>query len=172
MQALHSIYEITSKFVYNVILRMVKDRRDAEDLTHEVYLKIYEKRKKFRGDAEITTWIYRIAVNMTLNFIKRNMKFVGDIDPDTIKSEDRSYERTEHNLDNSDVMMLLDKLKPEHKIMLLMRFMKELSYEEIAHCLHIGTGTVKSRLNRAKKALEIAYHEHYSTMILKGGALK
>ena len=71
IQAFEEIYKITSSFVYSMALRTIRNREDAQEITQEVFLKIFKNLKDFKFRSSFKTWVYRITVNTALNFIKK-----------------------------------------------------------------------------------------------------
>jgi len=74
LNAFESIYDAISGFVYNIAYKMTYSREDAQEITQDVFLKIYKNLKRFRFQSSFTTWVYRIAVNIAINFSKRRAK--------------------------------------------------------------------------------------------------
>ncbi|MBT5855737.1 RNA polymerase sigma factor [bacterium] len=74
--AFHEIYLATSSYIFNVVVKLTRNTQEAEDLAHDIYIKIYDARQKYNFSSQFTTWIYRIAVNHTLNQLKRNQTFL------------------------------------------------------------------------------------------------
>lgn len=128
----------------------------AEDVTQEAFLAAWRALPEFRGDCRFSTWLYRLVSNAAIDFLRREKKHrdTGDVDdlelPDGGPSPQEQAERS----DTRDaVRRALDRLSPEHRQVLLLRFMQELDYGEIARALDVSEGTVKSRINRAKSKL-------------------
>ena len=128
----------------------------AEDVTQEAFLAAWRALPEFRGDCRFSTWLYRLVSNAAIDCLRREKKHrdTGDVDdlelPDGGPSPQEQAERS----DTRDaVRRALDRLSPEHRQVLLLRFMQELDYGEIARALDVSEGTVKSRINRAKSKL-------------------
>lgn len=128
----------------------------AEDVTQEAFLAAWRALPDFRGDCRFSTWLYRLVSNAAIDCLRREKKHrdTGDVDdlelPDGGPSPQEQAERS----DTRDaVRRALDRLSPEHRQVLLLRFMQELDYGEIARALDVSEGTVKSRINRAKSKL-------------------
>ncbi len=128
----------------------------AEDVTQEAFLAAWRALPEFRGDCRFSTWLYRLVSNAAIDCLRREKKHrdTGDVDdlelPDGGPSPQEQAERS----DTRDaVRRALDRLSPEHRQVLLLRFMQELDYGEIARALNVSEGTVKSRINRAKSKL-------------------
>ena len=161
MDAFRVIYEQTSGFVYNVIYNLVNNPEDASELTHDVYLKLYKARETYDPNIKFTTWAYRIATNHALNSLKRHNVYLRKLSHYFFERPQFSPAPEYHDSESKDdVQHILNQLSREQRIILILRAFDELSYEEIGDILSIELGTVKSRLNRAKKAFKDAY-THY-----------
>ena len=157
--ALKTLYTETSGMLYRVVFRMIGSREDTEDILHDVYIKAYEKRKSYRPElSSLRTWLYRIAVNHTLNILKRrkwsnNLKHFFRFEEEQQDTLD-DYLVTE---EGQDIQRLLQKVPENFRVCLVLRDIEEKSYEEIAKLLRLNTGTVKSRINRGRKMLKELY---------------
>jgi RNA polymerase sigma-70 factor (ECF subfamily) len=152
--------------VYNVVYGLVRNREDARDLTQEVFVKAYRNLGGFREDARFYTWIYRIAMNLAIDFTRRrNRSPVSGLEDD-IASRDADGGIAEvHHADNprralerkqlyKQIMDALELLPEQQKQVILLRELEGLSYREIAEVLDIAEGTVMSRLFYARKKLQ------------------
>lgn len=151
------------KQIYNLALRMVKNREDAQDLAQEAFLKAWNGLETFHFDAAFSTWLYRLASNTCLDFL-RSEKHRGSI---SMTVEDEGIEEQlavpdpgptpEEQVLTRETFAQLDAamaaLRTEHRQILTLRITNDLSYIEIADVLGVREGTVKSRLARAREAL-------------------
>lgn len=158
IDAFKKVYDSASNFVYNVAFGITGNNEEAEEITQEVFLKIYHNLKGFRFRSNIKTWIYRIAVNTAINASKRKtrqsertLQYKEDILQGTHAS--KLEERIEREEDEVFVRKLLDRLRPEHRACVILRDIEGLSYKEIAETLNININTVRSRLKRARMSL-------------------
>ena len=159
--AFEEIYRVSSYFVYNVALRIVNNASDAEDITQDVFMKIYKSLGRFRFKSSFKTWVYRITVNTAINTYKRvskESKHRGnyDIALKTQPADDEAKERVERKEKEELLKSLLDKLSIKQRSCIVLREIEGLSYEEISRVLGININTVRSRLKRARLAL-LAY---------------
>ena len=153
------------KCVYNYAYRISGNYNDASDVTQEAFIRAYTSIKKFRGDANFTTWIYRIATNIYLDEHKKisNRKNVsleekvngeentlGMQLPDKSPTPDKIAEKKERNRLIREAVQSLPKYQ---RIIITLYQFEDKSYEEISELLQLPIGTVKSRLNRARIAL-------------------
>ena len=152
------------KAVYAIALRMTGNTEDAADMTQETFIKAYNSLSSFRGDSKFSVWLYRIANNVCLDFLRSknrrptvSLSAEDDDGEETqldIADESQSPELLlESSLTRDAVRRGLDSLPPDYKQILLLREIQGLSYEEIAAALGIESGTVKSRIFRARKKL-------------------
>lgn len=154
-EAFRQLVEAYQTPAYRLAARMCRPD-SAEDVTQEAFLAAWRALPEFRGDCRFSTWLYRLVSNAAIDCLRREKKHrdTGDVDdlelPDGGPSPQEQAERS----DTRDaVRRALDRLSPEHRQVLLLRFMQELDYGEIARALNVSEGTVKSRINRAKSKL-------------------
>lgn len=158
MEAFETIYKITSDFVYNVVYRVLNNKEDAADVTQEVFMNIYRKINNFRFESSFTTWVYRIAVNMSLTYLKRisNVKdrpALDDINLDNYLSAENVLGTVYMEDDKNMIEKLLGHLNPDQRACITLRCMEGLSYGQIAQTLRINVNTVRTRLKRAREKL-------------------
>ncbi len=151
LEAFRKIYDLTSSFVYNVALRMIKNSAEAEEITQEVFLKVYQNLKNFRFAADLRTWIYRITVNTAINFYRRLNK-IKTVDVDSLNPLTLKKASTEQ-INSEEVLALLDLLNPQQRACLILRSIEGLSYKEIGRILKVNINTVRTRILRARQAL-------------------
>ena len=144
------------KKVFNIVYSLVGNVEDAKDIAQDTFIKAYRKIVSFREESSFSTWIYRIAVNASKDFLKKDR---NTLSLNELKSEPRSknihdpqeqYERFE---EGQQIIELLENLKEEYKNVIVLRDIQGFSYEEIAKILNINLGTVKSRINRGRGQL-------------------
>jgi RNA polymerase sigma-70 factor (ECF subfamily) len=150
--------------VYAIAQRMTGNAEDAADMTQETFIKAYNSLSSFRGDSKFSVWLYRIANNVCLDFLRSrsrrptvSLSTEDDDGEETqldIADESQSPELLmERGLTRDAVRRGLDTLPPDYRQILLLREIQGLSYDEIAAVLEIEVGTVKSRIFRARKRL-------------------
>ncbi|OGL43836.1 MAG: hypothetical protein A2W05_00765 [Candidatus Schekmanbacteria bacterium RBG_16_38_10] len=158
IDSFEKIYRAACGFVYNVVLRVTGNREDAEEITQDVFLKVYRNLKKFHFSSSFKTWVYRIAVNTALNHHNRELKqqkYQAKIEYDC-KTEfnplmPEDMEDKEKNIRQVDEF--LAQLSADQRTCLILRTMEGLSYQEIADVLQININTVRTRLKRAREKL-------------------
>ncbi len=151
--------------VYNLALRMTGNEEDALDISQETFLKAWRTLGKYRGDCSLGSWLYRIASNLSIDLLRKNKrrqteKVVSLDDPGEddrplelpdLREEPQTILEREEN--RRAVWECLEKLPEEQKIILVLRDVNGLSYEEIAASMGLELGTVKSRIFRAREKL-------------------
>jgi len=152
--------------VYALIVGMVRDREDARDLTQEAFVKAYNNLSRFRLESSFYTWLYRIAMNLAIDHLRKHKKRKHSEFDEQIASQDSSgtladahtrespRRAVERKQLQSSILLALDKLSPDHKQIILLREIEGLSYTEIAETLEIAEGTVMSRLFYARRKLQ------------------
>jgi RNA polymerase sigma-70 factor (ECF subfamily) len=139
---------------------------DAQDLAQDVFVQAFKGMRSFRNDADFGTWLHRIAVNLWINFCRRNKKVVsfsldepipvreGEVSRELAASEENPLEKVERSEFNAMVGAALNTLLPEFRTVLILREIEGYNYDEIASMLECSLGTVKSRISRGRKALK------------------
>ena len=152
--------------IYFLLLKMVNNKDDADDLTIEAFGKAFKNLHQYTPDYAFSTWLFKIASNNCIDFIRRKKKKMLSIDKRQENDEgiDTSIHLKSDMLDPEEkfvkkqkIMMLhelVKKLKPRYRTLVELRYFKELSYEEIAAHLDIPLGTVKAQLFRAREFLQ------------------
>ena len=150
--------------IYTLTFRMTNDREEAEDLAQEAFLKAWHGLPAFQGDSSFSTWVYRLATNVCIDFLRRQ-KRRKEIEPvmsiddeesgwtepaDWEQDPQRQLEKTERG---AALHRALQALADHHRQVLVMRELSGLSYQEIGQALGLDPGTVKSRISRARLAL-------------------
>ncbi len=145
--------------VYRLAYRMCGNAYDADEAAQEAFVAAWRALPNFRGDAKFSTWLYRLTTNAAIDVMRREKRHqtLGDGEmmelADDADSPQETVERTEQQ---EAVQKALTTLGEEYREVLLLRYMEELDYAEIAEVLQLPSGTVKSRINRAKAALKTA----------------
>lgn len=160
IQVFEEIYKYASSFVYSVALRTVRNREDAQEITQEVFLKVFKSLKDFKFQSSFKTWVYRITVNTALNVIKKaghDLNRQVEYNENMIIENARPGNTIESIIETQDkekkVHDLLAALTPEYRVCIVLREIQGLSYEEIAQTLKVNINTVRSRLKRAREIL-------------------
>ncbi|MFV0313919.1 MAG: RNA polymerase sigma factor [Anaerotignum sp.] len=154
------------KMVYNVALRMMNHSEDAKDISQEVFIKAYRNISNFDERSTFSTWIYRITTNTCIDEMrKRKGKQTFSLDNE-FEGEESSWKREvaddadtpEKSLlkkeEKNEILMAMEGVSEEYKMVFILRDIQGLSYEEISDILDLTLGTVKSRISRARKNIK------------------
>jgi RNA polymerase sigma-70 factor (ECF subfamily) len=164
------LFERYHSMVFHLTYRVLGDREEALDVCQEVFLTIYRKMNRFRGESSLKTWIYRIAVNRASNRCRwwNRLRRRGTVSLDEHLSKDHMRglsETLESSGQSPEQLMLLQeeraqieecllKLPVQQRIAVVMRDIDGMSYEEIAGSMQVSLGTVKSRIARGREELK------------------
>jgi len=151
--------------IYSVIYHMTANHADANDVAQETFIKAFKNLDRFKGDSAFYTWLYRIAVNNTLNFIKRHRPHHVSLDdtdaniqndPDFIQQtrDDGLTRQVEARQLMRRLNAALQKLSPNHRLVVTLYDIEGLSHAEIARIMNCSEGTVRSRLFYARAQLQ------------------
>jgi len=153
-----AIYETHSQAVYYMALRLLGDATQAEDATHDVFLKAFQSMETFQGSARVRTWLYRIAINHCRNLSKtwhqRHVINADDCVWATQGHEDTPLRVLEIKELGEKIQKTLDALPEEYSLLLLLVADDQLSYEEIASLTDKTTDAVRGQLYRARRAFQ------------------
>jgi RNA polymerase sigma-70 factor (ECF subfamily) len=166
IEAFERLIEGYQTRVFNIAYRMIRNHDDAADLAQEVFIKVYRYIKNFKEESSFSTWIFRITKNVCLDELrKRKNKHIISLDEE-IKLNDGEVVRQIESKDDTPEMLAekkeirelinnaIDDLSAEHRIVIILRDIQGFSYEDISKIIECPEGTVKSRINRARKALK------------------
>ena len=155
--AFRRLFERHKDRVYSVALYFFGgDEATAADVTQQVFLKLFTRISQFQGEAEFTTWLYRLTTNACVDE-QRKRRRVQQFGEDFELSEPREKRTQEESVAKAEVKRSVERavatLKPKLRVVMLLKYFEEMSYEEIARALGLSKGTVASRLNRGHKIL-------------------
>jgi RNA polymerase sigma factor (sigma-70 family) len=150
--------------IFNFIYRMVRDREQVEDLTQEAFIKAFASLKSFNEEYAFSTWLYKIATNNCIDYIRKKKLQMFSIDKPiesrdsdfTFELPDDSYEADRELIRNQRALMLheaIEQLPEKYRLVIRLRHVEERSYEEIAKMLKLPIGTVKAHIFRARELL-------------------
>ncbi len=143
--------------VFNVALRMLKDRYEAEEVAQQVFIKAYEKLATFDERFKFFSWIYRMAVNTALNSAKRSRRFIAlEAGQEAASPGLTPHENYEEAETGENVQRALMSMKPDYRAVIILKHFEGLSYQEIGETLELPEKTVKSRLFTARQMLKDA----------------
>ncbi len=165
-QAFGKLMSRYKESIYFMVLKMVHNRDDADDLTIEAFSKAFNNLKNYSADYAFSTWLFKIATNNCIDFIRKKRLQTTSLDQSAFSNEEGdapTISVKDTNLDPEEGMIkeqraarirqVIEKLSPKYRQLIELRYFEELSYEEIAEKLDIPLGTVKAQLFRAKDML-------------------
>ena len=164
--------------VFAMIYNMVHNEQDAWDLAQDSFVKAWKSIRRFRGRSSFYTWIYRIVMNVTIDWLrKKQVKGAGaefndaiqlkEIEPASRtlpKADPLPHERMEQSEIRARIDNAIAQLSPEHRAVILMKEIEEMQYHEIAEALGCSIGTVMSRLFYARKKLQNLLRDVYENI--------
>lgn len=155
-EAFRELFEAYKDKVFSIaVYSMGGDRAAASDVSQQIFLKLINSIRQFRGDSAFTTWLYRLVVNACFDEQRRRGRLLQLSDAPTTSNEDRRpQERHFARLEvSAQVQTAINELTPKLRMPILLKYGEGLSYEEIAEVLECSMGTVSSRLNRGHQSL-------------------
>ena len=172
--AFKEMVENYRQMVVNTCFGLLHNIDDAEDVAQDVFIEVFRSVEKFRGDSKISTWLYRIAVNRSLNFIRNNKKhrwFQSFDDVVEAKKEELNRlpssdsDNPEFDLENRQRALLLheaiDSLPENQRVAFSLNKYEDLAYKEIAEVMNLSVSSVESLIHRAKKNLQKKLYKCY-----------
>lgn len=152
-----------------LVTRFVQDNHEAQDVTQEAFIKAYRALDNFRGDSAFYTWLYRIAVNTAKNYLVSRSRRPPSADVDAEEAEFFAGDHALKSIDTPERLLLRDeidktvqasiaKLPEDLRVALTLREYEGMSYEDIAQVMECPVGTVRSRIFRAREAVDKALH--------------
>ena len=166
LQAFEKLVEAYQKRVFALCVQLTGNQDDAQDLAQEVFIQAFASITNFRQESDLGTWLHRIAVNKWINITRKQKKAQlvyldapvktgdGEAQREVAATEGNPQEFVEEKEFHARVRRALGRLTYEHRAVLVLREIQGYSYEEIAGILDCSVGTVRSRLNRARKAMK------------------
>lgn len=152
--------------IYATVYHMTSNHEDANDLTQEAFIKAFHALKSFKGGSSFYTWVYRIAVNKTINFLKQrkhrssmslnDLDFNAEKDPDLVALISDKTPRRDAALSELQKKLneAMQKLSDQHRLVVTLHDVQGLAHEEIAEIMDCNVGTVRSRLFYARQQLQ------------------
>lgn len=163
------LYERYADKVYRRCISFVKEASIAEDLTHDIFIKVYLNLGRFKQKSKFSTWLYSITYNFCVDYVRKKQK------DNVVDMEDKEGEITGRDIDTADdldhialdrLTELLEQLKSEDKLILLMKYRDDMSIKDIQVAFDISESAVKMRIKRAKEKLKSLYCETYEEIPL------
>lgn len=158
------LYDRYAEKVYQKSIFFVKDKQIAKDLTHDIFLKLFYRLHQFNIKSRFSNWLYAITYNYCIDYLRKGKSHIlKEFDEKTgIINDDQDIEDKQlFEIKYECLNILMDKISPEDKMILLMKYQDDMSINEIQNYLNIGESATKMRINRAKTKLLKLYKENY-----------
>ena len=152
------------KKIFSFVVRMVRNEDTAVDLTQDFFFKIFTVLDKYNFEYKFSTWAYRICYNLVIDHIRKNQAQVDSLDDDTVSSRDMldsenvsredGFKALSREETRDYVWRVVDEIPLKFRELILLRYIQDLKYEEIAEITSLPVGTVKNRIFKAKEILK------------------
>lgn len=173
-QAFKLLFDEYHVKVFNTCMGFLHDKNDADDITQDTFVEVYKSINKFRGDSKLSTWIYRIAVNKSLNHIRDNKRSNWLKSIETVFTGTKNHEVEIKHTSGSDPEIIfenrekaemlhraIDSLPKNQKIAFTLNKYEDLSYKQISEVMDISLSSVESLIHRTKKNLREKLFNYY-----------
>ena len=167
-EAFERLYQLHSRRVYSLCLRMVSNTAEAEDLTQEAFLQLFRKIATFRGESAFSTWLHRLAVNVVLMRLRKKTAIVSSLDEMTEPDEESAGPRRDFggpdlrlagSIDRMNLQRAIEQLPQGYKSVFVLHDMQGYEHNEIAGIMGCSIGNSKSQLHKARMRLRELLHE-------------
>jgi len=164
-KAFRALVDKYGEMIFHTCYRIIREQNDAQDIAQDVFVEAYESVEKFMSQAAISTWLYRIAVNKSLNFIKKHKKRTLTDDFADYNTADMTEQDASFQAENEERKVILskaiDSLPESQKTAFVMHKIEQKSYKEIAHLTGNSLPSVESLMHRAKNNLQKRLVSYY-----------
>jgi RNA polymerase sigma-70 factor (ECF subfamily) len=173
-KAFQMLVETHQRMVVNTCLGIVHNKVDAEDLAQDVFIEVFRGAGNFKGESKISTWLYRIATNRSLNFIRNNKRrrFFQSIEEAFTGGRNSNHEISQNDADQPDknitdkerskiLHLAIDHLPEKQRVAFTLNKYEELPYQQIAEIMEISLASVETLIHRAKKNLQSQLLDRY-----------
>lgn len=172
-QAFALLVEKYKHMVFTLALRIVKNREEAEEISQDVFVKIYNAITNYKGDAKFSTWLYRITYNKSLDYLKKQKRNLDTFSVDEYENMDFiEMENIIRNIEEKErkeaINKILKELKAKDGVLITLYYYEELSLIEIAQVMNLSPNTVKVQLHRSRKRLAKLLKEKLEPEIIQG----
>ena len=151
------LYERYADKVYRKCISFVKEESLASDLTHDIFIKVYMKLASYKGNSKFSTWLYAITYNFCVDHIRKNKKLKTVSIDDEERVKDIEVETVDDlaHIKGARLKKLLERVKPEERMILLMKYKDEMSIKDIQQVLKVSESAVKMRIKRQHRFLSV-----------------
>jgi len=158
------LYERYVEKVYRKCISFVKEGAIAEDLTHDIFIKVYTNLPSFKQRSKFSTWLYSITYNYCIDYLRRHKRerlVAIEEQRGTVKDIEVETAEDLYDIEAKRLKELLEKVKPEEKMILLLKYQEGLSIRDIQQVFKISESAVKMRIKRAKEKIRKQYNQQY-----------
>ena len=165
MNDLKAFYDKYKSIVYNLALSYSANKEDAEEITQDVFLTVFKKMSSFRNESKVETWIYRVTINKSLDYLKAKKRFkrnfmndgvsIGQVSQTELSDFNHPGVVLESKEKIQDIYNCINKLSEDHKTVIILLKIENRTYSEVAKIMKISVGAVESLFIRAKKKLDV-----------------
>ena len=160
------LYERYAQKIYYKAVSIIKDRNEARDLVHDIFIKIFTKINQYKGQSRLSLWIHSVSTNTCLNYLKQKRKIqFTDFDDQYNELSDVSESDNEEQwltqIKSDQLSHLLAKLTETERLVMIMKYVDGFSIKEMENILNIGSSAVKMRLMRTREKIYNLYIKEY-----------
>lgn len=160
MQVFNELIAPYIKPAYNIALKYLKNREDAQDISQDAFVKVMKSIGAFKGNASFSTWLYRIVINLCHDFYNKNKKREEALEHLVLNYSEDDEERVLQKDRAQVIHEIFQEMEEEKRAILILRDVQGFRYDEIADILNIPIGSVKSKISRARERFkQIAYSD-------------
>jgi RNA polymerase sigma factor (sigma-70 family) len=149
-RAQHELYHLYAKAMYNVIMRIVNHREEAQDVLQEAFVEAFGRISEFKGETTFGAWIKKIMVNRSINCLRRRRLLLFEVLPDSEFYEEYDYSYADDRWEVAQISKVIQGLPDGYRLVLTLYLLEGYDHEEIAGILHISEATSRSQYYRAK----------------------
>lgn len=153
VHALEELYKRHKDKVYALVLRMTNNVQDAEDIVQEIFVQVQRKIADFRGDAAFSSWLYRVATNVTLSALRRRKRHAKEFPVEKMQTTGYQPQTQATKLLKPFLEEAIASLPPKSRMVFVLHDIQGFQHDEIASMLHCSVGTSKSQLHKARAQL-------------------
>jgi len=163
-KAFEELMKKYEKKIFSFVIRMVRNEEVAIDLTQDFFIKVFTVLDKYNFEYKFSTWAYRICYNLVIDHIRKNQGQVQSLDDDSVSARDMlnsenvirqdGFNSLSQKETQTYLWQIVGNIPPKFRELILLRYIQELKYEEIAEITALPVGTVKNRIFKAKEILK------------------
>lgn len=159
-QAFRDLIRFFQSRLYAQVRRMTNSHEDTDDILQETFIKAWTKLDRFREDSQLSTWLYRIAMNETLNHLNKSKRRQGLDESALASGSDSGFTQEEGNELIQKLNIAIEQLPPRQKMIFCYRYFEEMPYAEIAQIMGVSEGSLKASYHHAAQKIELILTHH------------